>query len=361
MGELTKPPSQNDASFDIGKLIREAFFDTDQQFPPPPKVLSFIDNSQEKVVLTLGNLSTIGGKAKSRKSSFANVILGALLGQGITLSKMLASLPNYKRGILYFDTEQTAHHLSRCTDRIKNIANIERFPSYFKVYRLRKFSATERLNIVRALIEQSNELGFVLIDGVRDLMSSGVNDETEATMIVSELMRLSEEKDIHIMLILHQNKGPASELRGHIGSELINKSETVFEIRKDVDDSLTSLVSCQYSRNAEFKSFAIDFKGETPALLDGYSDTRQSKNVKKSNSPYDYERSTHYNAVKGALNNPEGLSYSKAWEAIKLEFEKHNCFFGDNTMKKILTYYLKEGLVIKDANKKHFFNRDYKV
>lgn len=76
-------------------------------------------------------------------------------------------------------------------------------------------------------------------------------------MIVSKLMKWSEEKNILITTVLHQNKGD-NNARGHIGTELNNKAETVLSISKSPDNDMVSIVRPEMCRNKEPDSIAFE-------------------------------------------------------------------------------------------------------
>lgn len=61
---------------------------------------------------------------------------------------------------------------------------------------------------------------------------------------------------LHIHTVLHLNKGD-DNTRGHIGSELNNKAETVLQITKNIDDSNMSEVKAMFIRDKEFAPFAF--------------------------------------------------------------------------------------------------------
>ena len=83
---------------------------------------------------TLGNISTIMGKAKSRKSFFVNMVTATVL-KGATLEGFKGCLPNDKRHVLYFDTEQSLYYVHLLTKRIcKQIDDPN--PSNLTVYAL---------------------------------------------------------------------------------------------------------------------------------------------------------------------------------------------------------------------------------
>ena len=79
-------------------------------------------------------------------------------------------------------------------------------------------------------------LGFVVIDGIRDLVYD-INSPSEATCVISKLMQWTDEYQIHLHTILHQNKSDENA-RGHIGTEINNKAETV--IQNDTESDLSA-------------------------------------------------------------------------------------------------------------------------
>lgn len=93
---------------------------------------------------------------------------------------------------------------------------------------LRKHTPEERLAIVECAIYHTDRLGLVIIDGIRDLVYD-INSPVEATTVISKLMQWTDERQLHLHTVLHQNKSD-DNARGHIGTELNNKAETVIQI-----------------------------------------------------------------------------------------------------------------------------------
>ena len=84
---------------------------------------------------------------------------------------------------------------------------------------------------MREAIYRTENVGLVVIDGIRDMVYD-INSSSESTKVISLLMTWTGERNIHIHTILHQNKGD-EHARGHIGTELSNKAETVLQVEKD--------------------------------------------------------------------------------------------------------------------------------
>ena len=79
----------------------------------------------------------------------------------------------------------------------------------------------------------------MIIDGIRDFVYD-INSPSESTKIITLLMQWTDERQIHIHAILHQNKGDENT-RGHIGTELNNKAETVLLVEKAPPNAMSHL------------------------------------------------------------------------------------------------------------------------
>lgn len=175
-------------------------------------------------IFTAGNLSALTGKAKSRKTFCATIFAASqLCGQCHRIKADKVGLT------LYIDTEQSQFHVQQLAKRILRLSHLnpENNDLNLVVYALRPLAASERVEALKSAIELHNPT-FVVIDGIRDLLLD-FNDIKSSAELVNLLMRLSSEFNCHILSVLHQNKAD-SNMRGHAGAELLNKSESVFEV-----------------------------------------------------------------------------------------------------------------------------------
>jgi len=236
-----------------------------EQIQPPPICLQIMDNGNLKNVCTLGNISLVMGKAKSRKS-FLTTLFFSIIG-GYQIDKFSGGLTQSSNEGIYFDTEQSRFHVLKLVKRICTLTGKPN-PDNMHVYPLRKFPPAQRLAMIEAAIYDNPWLGFVVIDGIRDLVTS-INDEEQATEITTKLLKWSEERRIHIMVVLHQNEGDNNAL-GHLGTELVNKAETVLSITKNEDKSM-STVEVEYCRGMDFEPFAFTISIEgLPEIVEGF-------------------------------------------------------------------------------------------
>lgn len=316
--------------------------------------ISNLLSSGYSILGTLGNFSLIIGKAKSRKSFFINIAVSAAVSSDLLLERFKGELPEEQNEVLYFDTEQSKYHVQLALKRICKQINIDE-PNNLHVYHLRSKSPLERLEIIEALIYANDKVGFVVIDGIKDLITS-INDESEATMIASKLLKWTEEKNIHIVNVLHQNKSN-DNARGHIGTELINKAETVLSVSKSACGNF-SVVEPQQCRNIEPEPFAFEIIDGLPILVENFESKVRSK---RSNSDInDLDDSLKYQLLKEVFLINECFFYGKLISQLRLSYEKQ--FYktvGKNKTIDFITYCKNKKWLLQDEPKKPYTLGDF--
>ena len=224
-------------------LWQASRLDLSEDYERAPEILKI----HGSVIGTLGNFSASIGKAKSKKTFNVSAIVAAALKNGTVLS-YTAELPENRRKILYVDTEQSSYHCAKVAKRILRMAGLPTGRNHkdLEFLVLRKYTPEERIAIVREAIYRTENVGLVVIDGIRDMVYD-INSPSESTKVISLLMTWTGERHIHIHTILHQNKGDENA-RGHIGTELSNKAETVLQVEKDEKDPDISTVKAAHIR-----------------------------------------------------------------------------------------------------------------
>lgn len=239
----------------------------------PPEILTV----DEITIATVGNFSASVGKPKSRKTFNVSAIVAALLS-GKEVLHYKAKLPEGKKKVLYVDTEQSRVHCFKVLHRILKMAG---FPSdsessSFDFLMLREFTPQQRRNIIDMALEVDPDIGFVVIDGIRDLISD-INSPGESVDIINDLMRWTNKYNIHIHTVLHLNKSD-DNTRGHIGTELNNKAETVIKVVKNEVNPEVSEVRPMITREKEFNDFAFHINEEgIPENISGYNGETETK------------------------------------------------------------------------------------
>ena len=323
---------------------------------PPPEIAWEIrdDNTEEFNILgTLGNFSLVKGKAKSKKSFFINMAIAAAVGKGILQNKLKSPLKEDFNQVLYFDTEQSKYHVQKATKRVCSQIRVA-IPSNLNTYGLRKLSPSERLELVEYAIENTPNLGFVVIDGIRDLITS-INDESESTHMASKLLKWTETYNIHIVVVLHENPG-SDKARGHIGTELMNKAETVIALQVDKYDENISTVSAGFCRNKSFKPFAFTITDDgLPQIIEDYE--VQSKVIRKGFDVLTLAATDKFQILKEVFKNGEGFQHSELVTQIKIVLDnkyKGTKGKGQSKIKELITASKNDGWLIQDGNRQPY-------
>lgn len=322
-----------------------------EQIEPPEIAFEQINENGERAILgTLGNISLIIGKAKSRKSFFVNIAVSAILNEDGLFGQFRGHLPKDKRTVLYFDTEQAKYHVQLALKRICEQIGVDN-PKELEIYGLRKYAPNERLELIEHAIYNTKNLGFVVIDGIKDLITS-INDEEQATMVTSKLLKWSEELDIHILSVLHQNKGN-EQARGHIGTELINKCETVLSVTKSSENKDISIVEAEYCRNKEPEPFAFEIIEGLPVLVPDF-EFRTSK--AKEADVFELSDIDKYSILNSVYSNEDSFNYTELTNQIKLAFkEKYQKNIGTNKIKEFITFCKNQKWLTQNGDRKPYF------
>ena len=322
-------PPLNRATQELDELLEEACIDPHEDVREPPACLQIMDNGVPANVCTLGNFSLAIGKAKSRKSFFTALTFSVVTGY--ENEKFTGSLPPGRNMGIYFDTEQSKYHVQKVLQRICKLTN-QPEPHNIKVYSLRKFPPVKRLSMIEHAIYSNDKVGFVVIDGIRDLVTS-INDEEQATIIAAKLLQWTEERGIHIMAVLHQNKGD-NNARGHLGAELTHKAETVLSIAKNSDDKNLSIVEAAYSRDRGFNPFAftIDVEG-LPQIAEGW--VKQNTTDEEDAVPTTNENI--YSTLTKCFSQTSDISYYQLLDEFKYYYkEQFGVTLGNNRIKELI-------------------------
>jgi hypothetical protein len=329
-----------DIADNVLDILESARIELKEDIQEPPICLEVIGRDYNTGIATLGNFSLLKGKAKSRKTFATTIFMASVVRNSEIMGKVGGILPIGKSTILYFDTEQSSFHTQRMATRVTKLAEIED-PENFKVYSLRRFPPAQRLQLIEYAIHNIRGIGFVVIDGIRDLVTS-INDEDQATTICSKLLKWTEEHNIHILVILHENKGNEFA-RGHLGSELVNKAETVLTVTKSPDNEKVSIIEAEFCRDREPEPFAfsIDENG-LPYIVNW-----QLPDKKKSITPRSISLTDHKRILHLAFSENNKMKYKELVAAIKYACGKTGWEIGDNKAKDFITWYNKENHISK--------------
>lgn len=323
------------------------------QFLQPPVVLR-VDDS---IIGTLGNFSASTGKAKSKKTFNICAIVASALTNGTVLNYR-SDFPHAKRKVLYVDTEQSPFHCQRVLKRILSLADLstEKQPDALEFLCLRGSDPKTRLSIIEYAIYNIPHLGLVIIDGIRDLVYD-INSPSESTSLITKLMQWTDERQIHIHTVLHLNKGD-DNTRGHLGTELNNKAETVLQVTKDDMDKDISSVASMYIRDRDFEPFAFRINEDSlPELIENYQPQQPLK--KKAFDYKEVSEAKHREALEAVFSIGEGLSYASLIDRLRLCYTDAGYAFGVSKAKQLKQFLTNKRMVIQGEDKQYRYNPNF--
>jgi hypothetical protein len=318
---LKKPGIEVEPDYD--NMLKKCRIRITDVIPIPPVCVEIISNTGEVYTFgTLGNFSALIGKAKAGKSFTLSLLLACSLISGTTFQAVFrANFPDSKKVILYIDTEQSKHHVHRALKRICTLSSVSE-PDNLIVHALRSNNPLERLGAIEFAILNTPNLGMVVIDGIRDLVTS-INDEEQATMLTSKLLKWTEERNIHIVTVLHQNKNDQNA-RGHLGTELINKAETVISVSVDSGNKDIRLIAPEQCRDKEFGqlAFSIDENG-LPQIIEDWIPGKSEPERRKKTPPYEIPPETHKVVLKDVFSIQANMIRSELKRATVANVSRH--------------------------------------
>lgn len=217
-------------------------------------------------ICTAGNLTNIVALPGSGKSATVGALLAATFVSATASIDLLGfSGPNYDgAAVLHFDTEQSAVHYDRNLRRALLRSGLTAFPPWFHSYHLTGLAPQDARHAVESTISRFGRRGkihSVHIDGWADLVLSP-NDERECSPFVIRMHDLSIRHDTAILGVMHLNPitkaSDVTKSRGHLGSYLDRKAETVLKLELDQDDRTS--VQTTKQRGAPLKKGKLSFK-----------------------------------------------------------------------------------------------------
>ena len=185
-----------------------------------------------------GELVAVTGKAKSGKTLFNTLLMACCVQDEVLqiqrpfddIDGIWQCLPIH---CLWYDTEQSEQSTQDILKHriLKMIENEEDLSECFDIFNVRSLQYQERLRLFEMAIHKFRP-DLVMLDGIRDLLAD-INDAIMAQEVIERLMKLAQETDCCMVCVLHQNKGAEDRnLRGWIGTELMNKAFEVYSCEK---------------------------------------------------------------------------------------------------------------------------------
>ncbi len=254
---------------DIDKQLKRMEYDLAKERVEPyivdmskelPEVLPLV-SINGSCICSVGNISAICGEAKSRKTFLTSGLVASAMAIPYNkLNNFQIVDKNHNLDVLWIDTEQGEMHVRKVIDRISEMTGAKLggliSEPRLTTLALRELAPHERKQRMYDAMRLMH-YDLVVIDGIADLQRN-TNDLEESDALVTELMALSTLAETHILCVLHTNPG-SDKARGHLGSSLQRKAETVLFVHRVGE---TSVVEPQFCRNEPFERFAFSINEE---------------------------------------------------------------------------------------------------
>jgi len=334
----------NPESVNVPDMVKRMLVDPNEIILKEDAILKIKGEQDYNVVSALGGICTIMGKPKSRKTMFLSLIIGNFINPINSFGILEAKVPDRKK-ILVFDTEQSRRHVKMIYSRVKSIAKTNDI-SNLLIFSLREFDPAERAKRVEMVINYYKDAFLVIIDGIRDLVFD-INSITESTILSSKLLKWSEEKNIHIINVIHQNKSD-NNARGHLGTELMNKSDSIISVASI--DSKTSIVKAVKTRDMAFSPFEFEVDNfGVPFIIAKVLSLVPGK-TRKIFVMENIDLNDHRKFLNRIIPEGEVKGYSILKSKLKSEWANSGYEMGDAIVVKLIKFYTDNNLIFKDGS-----------
>ena len=189
-----------------------------------------------------------------------------------------------------------------------------------------------------------------------------INSPGESTRIISKLMQWTDDRQIHIHTILHQNKGDENA-RGHIGTELNNKAETVLQVEKDKGNGDISHVSAIHIRAMDFEPFAFRINDKIlPELIEGYKpETKKPGRPEEEKfDPYRHiTEQQHRIALEAAFGLKEEYGYKELEDALIKIYMSVGVKLNHKKAVSLITMLRNKRMIVQENGRKYTFMPDF--
>lgn len=193
---------------------------------------------------------------------------------------------------------------------------------------------------------------------MRDLIYD-INSPGESSRVISKLMQWTDKYQLHLHTILHQNKSD-DNARGHMGTELNNKTETVMQVEKDKADGSINAVEAVHIRSMDFEPFTFRINEEAmPELVVDYTPSTVcvGRPKKEPFDPYkEISAKIHLNVLERVFTITTCYNYEAFCNALKNAYLTEGVKLNYNKVVDVVTFLRNKRMVLQDGKKKYIAN-----
>jgi hypothetical protein len=207
-------------------------------------------------ILFPNTINLIQGQAGSHKSRFAELFMSVLLKLLSCVNPLLGFESNQDIDYtgVFVDTERNlTEQLPYALQQIQMQAGYYRSdnPTNFDFISLLEIPRKERFATLSAFLQQirsehNNHL-FIVLDVVTDCIED-FNRSDDSMQLTDMLNVMINRYDVTFLCVIHENPNGSTKARGHIGTELMNKSSTVMQVgfEPNSDNSPSNIIKLKF-------------------------------------------------------------------------------------------------------------------
>lgn len=300
----------------LQKLLNEREFLANQ--PAPDETVIFRIDFQN--IGSLGDYGLITGRPKAGKTKYLAGAMAASVSRE-EIFGMKIRLPEEKKKVVHFDTEQGKRSHYNVLRLMLQLMNTEEMPNHFKSYHCRQDNAAQILAMIDYYLETNPETGLLFLDGLLDLIES-FNDEKHSKFLVNWLKRITEQYNLHIIAILHRSMS-ADKSIGHLGSSADRAAQSVLIVEKN-KETKQYILKAEYLRDADdFAPIAIQYNKQMNIWQQcdyiELEETGKPGSISRMNKrrPSEYTMDEHTANVTRIFNTDNNFIYDQLLQRIK--------------------------------------------
>lgn len=223
------------------QALQEYRFSLGNPVEKPEAVISI----EGHILATAGNIFTLVGQAKTGKSGVLSAIIAGTLAlkgdTGIDLLGFTVKRNIEGKAVIHIDGEQSIYDYHRGVEKAFQRASRTTQPDWFHSYSFLLFDVPQRIAKLKLLCNELSKshggIYMIILDGGAEFVED-TNDQKESNQVVRLFHSLAVEHSCPLVNVLHFNPG-SEKGRGHFGSQLERKSETVISVTKTDDEIST--------------------------------------------------------------------------------------------------------------------------
>ena len=215
----------------ITSIENRIYYPNWDNYPPEQKsIVKF----KETHLLSIGGMMSLCAKAGVGKSSLMEGFISSHLNEDCDSLGIKVCLNPKRNKILICDTERSTWESHKAWVKLMKRANVNKgsgIDEKIIFANLKSLSVDEKKVYINNFIINNNDIGLIVFDGASDFVYN-TNDLVESNKFIEWINSVN--SDISFIFTIHTNPDD-NKPRGHLGSELCRKSESVLLAKKDDD------------------------------------------------------------------------------------------------------------------------------